>query len=358
MDKFTQKLDLDLATNQRVLQLIGQIDSFKGKWSITEVHEGRYLKELREIATIESTGSSTRIEGSTLTDQEVKHLLDNIRITKLETRDAQEVVGYYEVLSLICDHYTDLQLSENSVKQLHQILLKYSSKDERHRGGYKHLPNKVIATYPTGEQRTIFETTEPAMVEFEMRELIAWTNTQFSEQNLHPLLVIAVCIYEFLSIHPFQDGNGRLSRLLTTLCLLQNDYMFIRYISFERQIEENKNKYYEVLMSAQSNRGTGTDRIDQWVLFFLESLKMLIVKLEQKYDEFKSKGGYVNERQRILRDFIAEHKYPVKFSDIAKHFSGIPPGTLKKDLQYLRNEQILLMLGKGKGSVYVLNKKE
>lgn len=357
MDKFIRKLDFDFASNQRILQLISYIDGFKGKWNIAEKQENRYLKELRKIATIESIGSSTRIEGATLTDQEVQDLLKDIKITKLKNRDEQEVLGYYEVLELIYDNYTDIKLSESYTKQLHQILLKYSNKDERHRGTYKFLSNKVVATYPTGEQRTVFATTEPALVAGEMQELIEWTNGQLEQKNLHRLIVIGSFIYDFLSIHPFQDGNGRLSRLLTTLCLLQNDYTFIQYISFENHIEQNKKVYYEVLMNGQKNRGTDNERINLWLIFFLESLKALTEKLDQKYDVFKSKGGYLNERQKLIKDFIINNQ-PVKISDMAKQFPEIGLSTLKKDLQYLRNEQVLTMLGKGKGSIYILTEKE
>ncbi len=356
MDKFIQKLNFDFITNQRVLQLIGYIDGFKGKWNIAEKHENRYLKELRKIATIESIGSSTRIEGATLTNQEVRELLKDVKITKLKTRDEQEVIGYYEVLELIYDNYSDIKLSESYIKQLHQMLLKYSNKDERHRGTYKFLSNKVVATYPTGEQRTIFATTEPALVETEMQELVEWTNEQLEQKAIHQLVVIGSFIYDFLSIHPFQDGNGRLSRLLTTLCLLQNDYSFIQYISFESHIEQNKKAYYEALMNGQKNRGTDNECIDLWLIFFLESLKTLTEKLEQKYDVFKSKGGYLNNRQKLIKDFISNNQ-PIKVSDLAKQFPEIGLSTLKKDLQYLRDEQVLTMIGKGKGSVYVLIEK-
>ena len=357
MDRFTKKLNFDFITNQRVLQLIGYIDGFKGKWDIAGKQETRYLKELRRIATIESIGSSTRIEGATLTDQDVKELLKDIKITKLSTRDEQEVIGYYEVLELIYENYSDIKLSESYIKQLHQLLLKHSHKDERHRGTYKFLSNKVTATYPTGEQRTIFATTEPALVAGEMQELVEWTNQQLEQKTIHSLIVIGSFVYDFLSIHPFQDGNGRLSRLLTTLCLLQNDYSFIRYISFQNHIEQNKNVYYEALMNGQKNRGTDNERIDLWLIFFLESLKTLTEKLEQKYDRFKSKGGYLNERQQLIKDFITNNQ-PVKVSDLAKQFPKIGLSTLKKDLQYLRDEHVLTMIGKGKGSVYVLAEKK
>lgn len=356
MDKFIKKLNFDFPTNQKVLQLIGYIDGFKGKWNIVEKKENRYLKELRKIATIESIGSSTRIEGATLTDKEVKELLDNIKITKMKTRDEQEVVGYYEVLELIYENYNDMRLSESYIKQLHQLLLKYSNKDERHRGGYKHLSNQVVATYPTGEQRIIFSTTEPALVEGEMMELIDWTNLQFGEKNIHPLIIIAVFIYEFLSIHPFQDGNGRLSRLLTTLNLLQQEYEFIQYISFENHIEQHKKAYYEALMEGQKNRNTDEEQISKWLIFFLDSLKQMTEKLEQKYNVFKSKGGYLNERQKKIKDYIAKNQ-PVKVSDVKNNFPDIQLSTLKKDLQYMRDEQELEMIGKGKGTVYIVKEK-
>jgi Fic family protein len=312
---------------------------------------------LRKIATIESIGSSTRIEGATLTDQEVKDLLKDLKITELKTRDEQEVIGYHEVLELIYSNYSEIKLSENYIKQLHQMLLKYSNKDERHRGTYKFLSNKVMATYPAGEQRTIFATTDPALVASEMKELVGWTNETLKQKTIHQLIVIGSFIYDFLSIHPFQDGNGRLSRLLTTLCLLQNDYSFIQYISFENHIEQNKKAYYEALMNGQKCRGTDNERIDLWLIFFLESLKTLTEKLEKKYDVFKSKGGYLNERQKLIKDFIMSNQ-PNKVSDLANHFPEIRLSTLKKDLQYLRVEQVLIMIGKGKGSVYVLTEKE
>jgi Fic family protein len=353
MDKYIQKLNFDFLTNQRVMQLIAAIDEYRGKWNVVEKRKNRYLKELRKIATIESIGSSTRIEGATMTDEEVKLLLKDLKITKFQTRDEQEVIGYYEVLELVFDNFSEIKLSESYIKQLHQLLLKHRDKDMRHRGGYKNLPNKVVATYPTGDQKTIFATTEPALVEGEMFELIEWTNLQWDDKTIHPLIVLSVFVYEFLSIHPFQDGNGRLSRLLTTLFLLKQGYEFMQYISFENHIEKHKKAYYDALMTAQRKRITQEDIIDKWLLFFLESLKTLTEKLDKKYDVFKQKGGYLNERQKMLKGFIIEQR-TVKIADLSVAFPDISPNTLKKDLQYLRDEQIVSTIGQGKGTVYVI----
>ena len=329
MDKYIKKLTFDFSTNQKILNLIAKIDLYKGKWNIIERQENIYLKELRKIATIESIGSSTRIEGGTLTDSEIKELLNNVKITELKTRDHQEVIGYYDTLELIYDNSDSIPLTENYIKQFHKNLLRHSDKDTRHRGQYKSLSNKVVANYPGGVQKVIFNTTDAHLVESEMNLLINWTNEQFKKTEIHPLIIIAHFIYEFLSIHPFQDGNGRLSRLLTTLLLLQNDYLFIQYVSFENLIEKSKKEYYQALMEGQKNRGKENENILKWNLFFLEKLNELTQKLDAKYDIFKSKGGYLNERQKLIKEYLLENQ-PLKLSDITKKFENININTIKK----------------------------
>lgn len=352
MDIFQSKINFDFKTNQLIVKYISFIDSFKGKWNIVEQRENVYLKELRKIATIESIGSSTRIEGAQLTNAEVKDLLDNLKITNLKTRDEQEVVGYYEVLELIYESFQDIDLTQNYIQQLHQRLLKYSDKDNRHRGKYKNLPNKVVANYPDGTQKVIFNTTEPHLVESEMNNLLNWTNEQLKSEEIHPLIVIGLFIYEFLSIHPFQDGNGRLSRLATTYLLLKQDYQFISYVSFENLIEQKKKTYYEALMDGQKDRNTENEKINAWILFFLQSLEALIQRLEQKYDVFKSRGGYLNDRQKIIKKFIDDNQ-PIKLVDISKEFQNISINTIKKDLLYFKTEKMIDSIGKNRGTIYV-----
>ncbi len=357
MDKFKQKISFDFKTNQQIIKAISSIDNFKGKWNLVEQRENIQLKELRKIATIQSIGSSTRIEGSQLSDEEIKNLLNNLEITKLDTRDQQEVIGYYDVLELVCENFDEIKLSQNYIKQLHQKLLKHSTKDERHRGNYKNISNEVVAEFPDGTKKIIFKPTEPHLVEIELSELIDWTNKQFELGEIHPLIIIGLFVYEFLSIHPFQDGNGRLSRLLTNLLLLKNEYRLIKYISFENFIEHKKKSYYESLMEGQKNRATNNEVIDNWILFFLHSLENLTQKLEQKYGDFKSKGGYLNERQKRIVEYITE-KQPIKLSDLVKAMDDISINTLKKDLQYLKTEQIIDSIGKNKGTVYSIKQKQ
>lgn len=351
------KLQFDFLTTQRIIQKIGQIDQFKGEWKQLDKDENRYLKELRKIATIQSIGSSTRIEGSTLTDAEIATLIKNLKISKLESRDEQEVVGYYDTLEILIDNYSSMDLSLSNIHALHNLLLKHSSKDHKHRGKFKELTNKVVATYPDGTTKVIFKTTEPYLTEKEMTELIAWTNEAFANGEIHPLIIIGTFIYEFLSIHPYQDGNGRLSRLLTNMLLLKSDYKFVLYVSLEHIVEKNKKDYYQALMDGQKERYKDTERIDKWLLFFLNSLSELIVKLEHKMKEYRNIGGYLNERQKVILSFIQQNQ-PVKIGDLIMQMPQFNQATIRKDLQYLMSEFEIQKLGENKGTVYIVTSKE
>ena len=346
-----EKLQFDFLTTQRIIQKIGKIDQFKGEWKQLDKEENRYLKELRKIATIQSIGSSTRIEGSSMTDVEIASLIKNLKISKLQTRDEQEVGGYYDTLETIIENANDIDLTLSNIHTLHNLLLKYSSKDNRHRGKFKELTNKVVAAYPDGTTRVIFNTTEPFLVEKEMNELVDWTNNTFSNGEIHPLIIIATFIYDFLSIHPYQDGNGRLSRLLTNLLLIKLEYKFVLYVSFEHIIEQKKGAYYQALMEGQRNRYKKTERIDKWILFFLDSLSELILKLEQKLKEYRHLGGYMNQRQKEILSYIQTNQ-PIKSSDITKDFPQYSAATVKKDLQYLVNEFEIEKLGNNRGTIY------
>lgn len=348
------KLTFDFKTNQQIIKKIAFIDSFKGKWTGLEVKESIYLKELKQIATIESIGSSTRIEGATLSNEEVKNLIDKVKITSFKTRDEQEVFGYYDVLNLILDTHDAIEIKENHVHHLHKSLLQESTKDESHRGNYKKLSNKVVANYPGGHQKTIFNTTEPFLVKGEMETLFSWTKENFEKETLHPLIIISTFVYEFLSIHPYQDGNGRLSRLLTTLMLLKQGYDFMQYASMEIEIEKRKKEYYSALMNGQQNRGTAQELINEWLIFFLEMLEETIRQLESRYDTIKNKKSYLNDRQKMLMQFI-EKSEPVKINDITLAMPTHSAYTLKKDIKYLQVNGWIKKMGKGRATIYVIN---
>jgi len=336
---------------QEIIQKLSRVDLFKGGWELIESKEKRYLRELRDIATIQSIGSSTRIEGATLTDDEVKKLLKSVQISKLDKREEQEVVGYYEALEIILENYTEIELTERYIHQLHSILLKYSDKDQRHKGQYKSLSNQVVANYPDSEQRIIFRTTKPHLTASEMLDLITWTNTQLEEKRMHPVLITSIFVYEFLSIHPYQDGNGRLSRLLTTFLLLKQGYNFVEYVSFEHIIENRKDMYYQVLMETQKYRGTHNEILDKWVIFFLNCLINLTDKLKVKYELYNNLKVRTNDRQKEVLVYIEQHK-TIQIKDLETSLSQYSRNTLKKDLQYLVKEGLILTTGSGRGVKY------
>ncbi len=352
-----EKLQFDFTTTQRIIQKIGQIDQFKGEWKNIDQEDNKYLRELRKIATIQSIGSSTRIEGSNMTDAAIASLIKNMKVNKLQTRDEQEVAGYYDTLDIILNSFADIDISTSTIHSLHNLLLKYSGKDTRHRGKFKELTNQVVATYPDGTARVIFKTTEPYLVSKEMDDLMRWTNDSLSSKAIHPLVIIGAFVYEFLSIHPYQDGNGRLSRLLTSLLLLNSGYKFIQYVSLEHIIEQKKAEYYQVLIDGQKDRYTEKERIDRWILFFLDCLIELIYKLEHKVTEFRRLGGYLNERQKQILEYIQVHQ-PVKISDMTNYLSMYSTPSIKKDLQYLVRELEIEKLGENKGTVYIIKRKE
>jgi Fic family protein len=352
----SHKLQFSAGFFQKLLQQISVIDSFKGSWNSIELQQSKQLKQLKKIATIESIGSSTRIEGATLTDTEVEKLLQKVKITKLKTREQEEVVGYYDTLQVIFDNYNSIQLTESYIHQLHSILLKHSTKDKRHKGRYKILSNKVVATYPNGVERTIFKTTEPHLTAIEMDNLLAWINTRLQTQDTHNLLTIAVFVYEFLSIHPYQDGNGRLSRLLTTLLMLKTDYRFIQYVSFENLIELKKEDYYRALMSGQKNRGKSTEKIEDWIAFFMQSMVTLTQRLQAKYDTYNELLNNINERQQKIIAVFKKQK-TVQVNDIVLALQKYSRNTIKKDIVLLVNQGILTKIGTtGRAVMYTLNK--
>ena len=350
MDK---KLQFDFSTTQIIIKEIAYIDSFKGKWIGLEINESKLLRELKQIATIASIGSSTRIEGSTLTNEEVEKLLSNLSTNQLKERDEQEVFGYYEVLELILESHDHIELTKNNIHHLHKVLLNASKKDEYHRGNYKSVANKVVAKYPGGSEKIIFNTTDPSKVDSEMDNIISWVNENLKEEKYHPLITISTFVYEFLSIHPYQDGNGRLSRLLTTLLLLRADYDFMNYASMETEIEKRKKDYYKVLMDCQKHRYTNQENISQWIVYFLKMLHEAVDILEHRFKEIKNAKSYLNDRQKKIIAFIRDNE-PVKMANIAHSMPEETIHNIRKDVVYLKNENLIRQVGKGRATIYYI----
>jgi Fic family protein len=336
-----------------ILRLIARIDEFKGAWRALGTLAPDRLISLRRVATIESIGSSTRIEGSKLTDREVEKLLSNLAIQTFETRDEQEVAGYAELMNLVFNSWRDIPFNENHVKQLHQILLSRSEKDARHRGQYKSHSNSVAAFDENGDQiGIIFETATPFDTPRLMAELVAWVNDERDKAQLHPLLIVAIFVVVFLEIHPFQDGNGRLSRVLTTLLLIDSGYAYVPYSSLESVIELNKEAYYLALRQTQGSIRTDAPNWQPWLVFFLRSLAEQVRRLEKKIEREKIVLATLPDLSLQIVEFVREHGR-ITIGEAIK-LTGVSRNTLKQHFRSLVEHSHLNQQGGGRGVWYEL----
>ena len=336
-----------------ILALIAKIDEFKGAWRALGTLAPERLFALRHIATVESVGSSTRIEGSKLSNSEVEALLGRLKIKEFKSRDEQEVAGYAEVMELVFASWPHISLTENHIQQLHRDLLIHSHKDDGHRGGYKKHTNSVVARDETGKViGIVFETATPFDTPRLMRELVDWYNREKIEKDLHPLLAIAVFVVVFLEIHPFEDGNGRLSRILTTLLLLQAGYAYAPYSSLESIIEQNKQGYYLALRQTQGTIRSDAPNWQSWILFFLRSLSSQVMRLEQKVTHEKMVLAALPELSLIIIE-LAQKQGRVTMNE-AVIASQVNRNTIKKHLKKLVINGQLVQHGAGRGVWYGL----
>ena len=340
-----------LVITPQMLSLIAEIDEFKGAWRSLGTLAPDRLSALRRVATIESIGSSTRIEGSKLSDSEVERLLSNLEIRHFATRDEQEVAGYAEAMETVFASFDAIVPTENHIKQLHRDLLVHSSKDARHRGSYKTNTNHVSAFDAEGKEiGVVFETATPFDTPRLMVELVDWVNETLNQKQLHPLLVTAMFIVVFLEIHPFQDGNGRLSRVLTTLLLLRSGYAYVPYSSLESVIEASKEGYYLGLRRTQGTIRSDAPAWEPWIIYFLQSLRQQKSRLEAKI-----------AHERLMIERLPE--LAVQILELAKAHGRITNGqvvditganrnTVKKHLQMLVLASHLVQHGSGKATWY------
>jgi Fic family protein len=343
----------DIPITPEMLSLIAEIDEFKGAWRALGTLAPERLSALRRVATIESIGSSTRIEGSKLSDRDVERLLANLEIKSFATRDEQEVVGYAEVMETIFHAWLEIPVTENHIKQLHRDLLQYSEKDDRHRGEYKTLPNSVAAFDDAGQQiAVVFETASPFDTPRLMAELVAWLREAQELKRIHPLLVIAIFTVVFLEIHPFQDGNGRLSRVLTTLLLLKAGYAYVPYSSLEGVIENSKEGYYLALRQTQATLRTAAPNWQPWLIFFLRALQQQERRLAAKVERERVVIAALPELDLQIIDYVRQHSR-VTMADMVRA-SGSSRNTLKDHFRSLVEKRQLTRHGSGKGSWYSL----
>ena len=342
-----------LAITPEILGLIAEIDEFKGAWTAIGRISPERLTSLRRVATIESIGSSTRIEGAKLSDIEVEALLSNLEVKAFASRDEQEVAGYAAVMETVFAHWQDISLTENHLRQLHRDLLQYSTKDERHRGAYKTHDNHVEAFGADGKSLgVVFRTATPFDTPRLMTEIITWSQERLEANDLHALIVIAVFIVVFLEIHPFQDGNGRLARVLTTLLLLRAGYRYVPYSSLESVIEQSKDAYYLALRRTQGTIRAETPDWQPWLVFFLRSLQQQKARLAEKLERERLILGALPELSVQILELCREHGR-ITVAEAAKA-TGANRSTIKDHLRALTRAGRLAQHGAGRGAWYGL----
>jgi Fic family protein len=343
----------NITIDQESLALIAELDEFKGSWRALASLAPERLSVLRRVATIESIGSSTRIEGSQLSDKEVEQLLAKLEITSFESRDEQEVAGYSEVMETVFRSWAEIPITENYIKQLHRDLLRWSTKDERHRGEYKTLANSVAAFDPEGKQIAIvFETATPFETPRLMAELVEWTQASMEVRRLHPLLIVAIFTVVFLEIHPFQDGYGRLSRVLTSLLLLKLGYSYTPYSSLESVIERSKENYYLALRQTQGTIRAETPNWRPWLHFFLRAMQQQKRRLEGKVDMEKLLTAHQPLVAVQILDVVRKRGRMTMGQAVEE--TGASRSTLRDHLRALVEQGRLVRYGQGKGSWYAL----
>ncbi len=346
---------LDRRESSELVRLIGELDHFRGTWRKMQEIRAERLAQLRQVTTIESTASSTRIEGVELTDAEVARLLEGIGSESFRARDEEEVRGYAELLTLIYESHADIPLTENHIKQLHRVLLGHSGKDARHRGEYKKLPNDVVRKRGDVIEEVLFKTATPFDTPRLMTELVAVSNAAFEDRGLHPLVVTGRFVVDFLAIHPFQDGNGRLARALTTLMLLRIGYDYVPYASLERVIEDNKQPYYVALRETQLAMRDNPAAFGSWLFFFLRALKAQQASLASKLQLEKAMLELSGLQQRIA-DLVAA-RVRITGPEIAREL-GLTDRAARYHLDVLRSRGIVAARGKKRGSYYTMSTNE
>lgn len=334
-----------------ILQKIAQIDEFKGLWHGRLRLSPQILGRLKASVIITSTGASTRIEGAKMRDEEIVRLLRGLKSKLPKGRDAEEVAGYADLLEIIFDNYKTLKLTEGQILQFHKILLNFSTKDQKHKGKYKTVDNIVVAKDKKGKQIILFRPTPPYLVKKEMDDILFWLNQESEKKEIHPLLVMANFIFELLAIHPFGDGNGRLSRALTNLLLLKNGYSYVPYVSLEEIIEKRATQYYLSLRSTQKKHKTKREDITPWVNFLLDVLLEQSAQVK-KLMETESREKVLSEKQsKIYRLF--EKRNTLSVLEIDKILKGkVPQVTIKQALSRLVDLKFVERLGLGRSTRY------
>ena len=333
-----QKWDSD------ILGLVAAIYKEAGKQELYLKQKPEELKKLVEIAKIQSTESSNAIEGIVTTSARIKQLVEEKTTPK--NRDEQEIAGYRDALNVIHENFDAIPISRNYILQLHKIL--YSHMNNPMAGKTKNVQNYISASYPDGHVETLFTPLDPFKTPEALDKICEEYNRVIGNMEVEPLIVIPIFIHDFLCIHPFNDGNGRMSRLLTTLLLYRNGFYVGKYISLEAKIAKNKDLYYNALSKAQHGWHEGTEDAIPFVKYLLRTILAAYKDFEDRFSLIETKlpalemvrKASLNKIGRFNKQDIRELCPTLKDSTIEKAFRDlISIGEIKKE-------------GKGKNTCY------
>ena len=328
-----------------ILGYIAKIREFKGKQELYVHQKKEKLEKLVEIAKIQSTESSNKIEGIVTTESRIKQLIADKTTPK--NRDEKEIMGYRDVLNIIHENFEYIPLSSNYILQLHKYLYQYADSDFG--GKYKNVQNYIVANLPDGTSRTLFTPLSPIETPEAIRNLCETFNKAMNLGEIEPLLLIATFIKDFLCIHPFNDGNGRMSRLLTTLLLYRSGFVVCKYISLEKKIEKTKDTYYDVLESSSENWNEGTNDNTPFVKYLLGIILSAYRDFEERLNLIDDKISAAEIVERVIKKRLGKFTK----SDIQEECPSLARQTVEKVLKNLCDIGKIEKKGSGRATFYV-----
>lgn len=331
--------------DSEILGLVAAIYKYAGKQELYLKQRPKELEKLVEIAMIQSTESSNAIEGIVTTNARIKQLVEEKTAPK--NRDEEEIAGYRDVLRIIHESYDVIPITKNYILQLHKIL--YSHMNNPLAGQTKTVQNYISATYPDGRTEVLFTPMAPFETPAALEKICEEYNRIIGNLEVEPLLAIPIFIHDFLCIHPFNDGNGRMSRLLTTLLLYRSGFYVGRYISLEAKIADNKDLYYEALGKAQYGWHEGKEDADPFIKYLLGTILAAYKDFEGRFEIIEEKLPALELVRKAVQNKIG------KFSkqDIRELCPSLSISSIEGSLRTLVKEGELMRGGSGKATYYV-----
>lgn len=334
--------------DSEILGLVAQIHEYKGKQNLFLKHKPAALEKLVNIAKIQSTEASNKIEGIVTTATRIKQLCD--QKTTPRNRDEQEISGYRDALALIHESYEYIPIKPSYILQLHQVLYRYS--DRSIGGRFKNTQNYIAEFKANGEQIVRFMPLSPYETYPAIDAICESYNREIDNSEIDPLILIPAFILDFLCIHPFNDGNGRMSRLLTTLLLYRSGYVVGKYVSLENKIERTKSSYYDALEKSDINWNSEENDITPFIKYILGTILAAYRDFEERVTVADGSGSALE----LVRNAVNNKIGKFRKNDIIEFVPSIGKTSVENSLRILIDEGVIGREGKGKTTFYFRKK--